>query len=92
MMEASETMEESNTAYCIRCGKKTEYSVKLQRVRVNVCGVRFSYIEKAPCCTNCGESVYVSEIEDQNVDARTLEFNKAREKLRHKIASNGGKS
>lgn len=85
-------MEESNTAYCIRCGKKTEYSVKLQRVRVNVCGVRFSYIEKAPCCTNCGESVYISQVEDQNVDARTLEFNKAREKLRHKIDSNGGSS
>lgn len=85
-------MSDNGTAYCIRCGKKAEYSIKLQRVRVNICGVRFSYIEKGPCCTNCGESVYISEIEDQNVDARTLEFNKAREKLRHKIGSNGGKS
>lgn len=41
-------MSDNGTAYCIRCGKKTEYSIKLQRVRVNVCGVRFSYIEKAP--------------------------------------------
>lgn len=37
-------MSDNGTAYCIRCGKKTEYSIKLQRVRVNVCGVRFSYI------------------------------------------------
>lgn len=85
-------MSVKSTAYCIRYGKKTEYSIKLQHVRVNICGVRFSYIEKNPCCTNCGESVYVSEVEDQNVDARMLEFNKAREKLGHKIDSNGGKS
>mgnify|MGYP006873253011 CR=1 FL=1 len=85
-------MSDNGTEYCIRCGKKTEYSIKLQRVRVNICGVRFSYIEKEPCCTNCLESVYVSEIEDQNVDARVLAFNQAKDKLRHKIGSNGGKT
>lgn len=82
----------SDTAYCIRCSKKTEYSIKFQRMRVNVCGVRFSYVEKDPCCTNCGENVYVSEIEDQNVDARMFAFNRAKEKFRHKIDSDGGKT
>lgn len=92
MMEASETMEESNTAYCIRCGKKTEYSIKLQRVRVNVCGVRFSYIENRPCCISCGEEVYVPKLEDRNSAARKFAFNQSLEKIRNKFDSNGGKT
>ena len=85
-------MGENNTAYCIRCGKKTEYSIKLQRMRVNVCGVRFSYIENRPCCISCGEEVYVPKLEDRNSAARKFAFNQSLEKLRHKIDSNGGKT
>lgn len=84
-------MDENNTAYCIRCGKTTDYSIKLQRVRVNVCGVRFSYIENRPCCISCGEEVYVPKLEDRNSAARKFAFNQSLEKLRNKFDSNGGK-
>lgn len=92
MGEVSKTMGENNTACCIRCGKKTEYSIKLQRVRVNVRGVRFSYIENSPCCISCGEKVYVPELEDRNSAARKFAFNQSLEKIRNKFDSNGGKS
>lgn len=85
-------MGENNTAYCIMCGKKTEYSIKLQRVRVNVCGVRFSYIENRPCCISCGEKVYVPKLEDRNSAARKFAFNQSLEKIRNKFDSNGGKT
>lgn len=85
-------MSDNGTAYCIRCGKKTEYSIKLQRVRVNVCGVRFSYIENRPCCISCGEKVYVPKLEDRNSAARKFAFNQSLEKIRNKFDSNGGKT
>lgn len=92
MREVSKSMGENNTAYCIRCGKTTEYSIKLQRVRVNVCGVRFSYIENRPCCTSCGEEVYVPKLEDRNSAASKFAFNQSLEKIRNKFDSNGGKT
>ena len=85
-------MGENNTEYCIMCGKKTEYSIKIHRVRVNGGGVRFSYIENRPCCISCGEEVYVPKLEDRNSAARKFAFNQSLEKIRNKFDSNGGKT
>lgn len=85
-------MGENNTAYCIRCGKQMEYCVKLPRVKLEIRGVRFSYIENRPCCISCGEEVYVPKLEDRNSAARKFAFNQSLEKIRNKFDSNGGKT
>lgn len=85
-------MSDNGTAYCIECGKKTEYSINVQLVTMDICGVRFKYIEQEAHCAKCWEPIYVPEINDSNVDSRVKAFEEARQKLRHKIGSNGGKS
>ena len=58
------------TAYCIHCDHRVEYCVRSQRVSVDIRGIVFTYDELVACCSNCGEEIYVAEINDANVIAR----------------------
>ena len=63
-------MSTINTVYCINCDEKNTYSVRSQRIEMEVRGIPFSYVEQVAYCSKCGEEVYVPEINDLNVSAR----------------------
>ncbi len=70
-------MVNEQTAFCIECGCRVPYSVKVSRETVSVRGITFSYAEMTAYCKNCGEILYVPEINDANVQAREDEYRKA---------------
>ena len=70
-------MSTNNTIYCINCDKKNTYCVKSQRVDIKIRGIAFSYVEQAAYCSECGEEVYVPEINDLNVVAREEAYRQA---------------
>lgn len=70
-------MDAGNVAYCIGCNEKTAYTVKSQRVEMEVRGTKFYYIEQTAYCRKCGEAVYVPEINDSNVLSREEAYRKA---------------
>lgn len=70
-------MDAGNVTYCIGCNEKTAYTVKSQRVEMEVRGTKFYYIEQTAYCRECGEAVYVPEINDSNVLSREEAYRKA---------------
>jgi uncharacterized phage-associated protein len=67
----------ASLAFCINCGNKMPYSVIENRIENTVKNTKFSYIEQAAKCTECGEEIYVPEINDANVEARETAYRKA---------------
>ena len=70
-------MANEQTAFCIECGCKVPYSVTVTRETITVRGITFSYVEMTARCKNCGETLYIPEINDANVKAREEGFRKA---------------
>lgn len=68
---------EKKKAYCIHCGEMREYKLKTSREETTVRGTTFSYLENTAFCTECGEEVYIPEINDMNVQAREDAYRKA---------------
>lgn len=70
-------MNTNNTVYCINCDKKNTYYLKSQRVNMDIRGIFFGCVEQTAYCSECGEEVYVPEINDLNVIAREDAYRKA---------------
>ncbi len=70
-------MANKQTAFCIACGCEQPYTVSSSRVTITVNGLTFSYVEKQAYCSECGEAVYVPEINDENVISREDGYRKA---------------
>lgn len=70
-------MKGNSTAICIECGCKTAYTLKSTLEELTVRGVTFKYVEHSAYCTQCGEEVYVAEINDENVQSREDGYRKA---------------
>ena len=56
--------------FCINCGKKLPFIVKMAQKDISVRGIAFSYHEQSAYCIDCGREVYVPIINDNNVSAR----------------------
>lgn len=65
-------------AYCIHCDHKVEYCVRSQRISVDIRGIVSTYDELVACCSNCGEEIYVAEINDANAVARKEAYEMAK--------------
>lgn len=72
-------MKGISTAFCIKCGCKTPYTLSSHLERLTIRGVRFSYAEHSSHCTQCRNKVYVPEVNDENVQSRKDEYRKAAE-------------
>jgi len=68
---------EKKEVFCIECGDYKQFAVKTTREEITVRGVTFSYLEQSAYCSECGEEVYVPEINDINVQAREDAYRKA---------------
>lgn len=67
----------NNIGFCIKCSKEVSYNIKTERVKLNVRGMEFSCIEHSAICNECGNEIYIPEINDANVDAREDGYRKA---------------
>lgn len=76
-MEECKVSNERKTAYCISCGEKQPYKVKTTREENTVRGITFSYVVYTAFCMECGEEVYVPEINDFNVQSREDAYRRA---------------
>ncbi len=70
-------MPSTSTVYCIKCGCERPYSVASSREVISVKGVVFSAVLMSAHCRECGEEVYVPEINDENVKSREAEYRRA---------------
>lgn len=66
-----------SSAFCIECGGDREYSITTSRVESEIRGVKFSYVEHTAVCIDCGEELYVPEINDSNAQAREDAYREA---------------
>ena len=69
-------MKRRNMPYCVSCGKNVEYSLFSRIVEITIRGTTFKYSEVFACCKECGEEIYIPEINDSNVTAREEAYRK----------------
>ena len=68
---------EMKKAYCINCDEKQPYKLRTTREEITVRGTTFSYLEHTAYCAECGDEVYVAEVNDMNAQAREDAYRKA---------------
>ena len=64
--------------FCINCGKKRPFIVKIDQDDVFVRGITISYQEQTAFCVECGNEVYVPMTNDNNALARERAYRKAK--------------
>lgn len=62
-------MNKKDMHFCIECGHDVAYNVESNRVEITARGVTFSYVEMTAICTECGEPIYVPEVNDENISS-----------------------
>lgn len=67
----------TQTAFCINCGCKNKYMEAAAEADSEVNGVKFSYVEALALCKECGDELYVPDINDRNVQSREAAYRKA---------------
>ena len=67
-------MTDDATAYCINCNDRTKYITKVCDREITVKGISFKYVHHSAYCSECGQEVYVPDINDQNAEERTDGF------------------
>ncbi|HOQ37950.1 MAG TPA: DUF4065 domain-containing protein [Acetivibrio sp.] len=68
----------SMISYCYECDKEVKVILKEQEITTDIKGTSVSYIGNIAYCNECGEEVYISKIDDENI-------RKANEKYREAI-------
>lgn len=67
----------TQTAFCINCGCKNKYMKAAAEAGSEANGVKFSYVEALALCKECGDELYVPDINDRNVQSREAAYCKA---------------
>jgi len=67
----------TSTAFCLNCGCERDYKKVSKRVEIEVREIRFEYVETAAKCIDCGDELYVPELNDENAQAREDAYRKA---------------
>ena len=62
-------MDNSKT-YCINCDEKVPYGLTARNVIMTAHGITFTYMEYVAYCLQCGDEIYVPDINDINARAR----------------------
>ena len=64
--------------FCICCGKKHPFIVKMAQEEVFIRGITISYQEQTAYCIECGNEVYVPITNDNNALARERAYRKTK--------------
>lgn len=65
------------TVFCISCGCKRSYAITSQKVENTIRDISFEYVEMIAHCTECGEELYVPEVNDSNVESQENAYREA---------------
>lgn len=66
----------NNVAYCIKCKKDVEFIERVEAMEIIIEGVKVLFIGKAAYCPACGESLFIDDIVDYNIDAAQEAYRK----------------
>lgn len=55
--------------YCIECRKEVAYCIEEVQREAELKGEKYSYIRKVAKCKECGEEIYIAELNDANLKA-----------------------
>jgi len=58
-----------NKTFCEECRKDVEYMVETTIIKGKLKGKEYEYTGKKAVCNECGNEVYVADIEDENLKA-----------------------
>ncbi|MGN0994037.1 MAG: type II toxin-antitoxin system antitoxin SocA domain-containing protein [Butyricicoccus sp.] len=70
-------MPNTSTTFCLHCGCYQPYKKVTARAENEIRNIRFSFVETLAFCSECGEEVYVPEVNDENVQSREDSYRKA---------------
>lgn len=70
-------MSTTSTAFCLTCGCRRAFKKIAARAETEVREIKFSFIETMAICSECGEELYVPEVNDENAQAREDAYRKA---------------
>ena len=62
-MRASDKM---NKSYCPVCDKVQNYQILRKNITYKKDNIEFTYIEEYALCTECGEELFIDEINQRN--------------------------
>lgn len=68
-----------NKAFCICCGEKVPYGISLEDEQFTIRGVNAECVVEKAYCRQCGNAVYVPQVNDINCKIRMAAFLKAKE-------------
>ena len=58
-----------NMTFCEECRKDVKYIVETASIKAKLKGKKYVYSGKRAICPECGNEVYVADIEDENLKA-----------------------
>ncbi len=64
-------------SYCYECDKKVNITLKEQEIATDIKGVNISYIGNIAYCNECGEEVFISNIDDENITKANAKYREA---------------
>lgn len=67
----------NNKELCFNCGEYVDYKIEEIKDTTEFKGAEFEYVRKVAKCKSCGEEIYVSEINEENLDAMRFAYCKA---------------
>jgi putative zinc finger/helix-turn-helix YgiT family protein len=62
--------------YCYYCDTEREYEIKEDFIKTNIKGVEFEYMANIAYCKECGEEIYIAEIDDENIKRANKKYRK----------------
>ena len=66
--------------FCCRCQKKVPAKQRSEFRTITRKGVTFEYLHYYAYCPHCGENIYISELNDLNVENKNKSYQMAKER------------
>lgn len=68
-----------NKVFCMCCCEKVPYGITLEVEQFTIWDVNVAYVVEKAYCRQCGNAVYVPQVNDINCKIRMVAFLKAKE-------------
>jgi len=62
--------------YCYHCDNDVEYTVREEEISDNLRGVQINFIAQVAYCNECGNEIYIPELDDENIKKANAEYRK----------------
>lgn len=72
-------MDQVTIAFCLNCGCNRGFTKITMRTEAEIRSTKFNFVEVHAVCTECGEEMYVPEVNDENTRTRAEAYQKSRQ-------------